>query len=109
MIQNTDWQDLQKSQPIPYYDPKDGCIKGCKLMLQMNTKERIELNLLEQDLNNTYTYKSQIMLLGQKRFNIKGKQFPQEYVMVVSAILRKNIIEKKIFERSEAYSILRDA
>jgi hypothetical protein len=29
--------------------------------------------------------------------------------MVVSAILRKNIIEKKIFERSEAYSILRDA
>jgi hypothetical protein len=64
MIQNTDWQDLQKSQPIPYYDPKDGCIKGCKLMLQMNTKERIELNLLEQDLNNTYTYKSQIMLLG---------------------------------------------
>ena len=29
--------------------------------------------------------------------------------MVVSAILRKNIIEKKIFETSEAYSILRDA
>lgn len=49
------------------------------------------------------------MLLGQKRFNIKGKKFPREYVMVVSAILRKNIIEKKIFERSEAYSILRDA
>lgn len=43
---------------MPFYDQKDGCIKGCQLMLQMNTKERIELNLLDQDLNNTYTYRS---------------------------------------------------
>ena len=43
---------------MPYYDPKDGCIKGCQLLLQMNIKERIELNLLDQDLNNTYTYRS---------------------------------------------------
>ena len=58
MIQNTDWQDLQESQPIPYYDPKDGCIKGCQLLLKINPKEKIGLDLLDQDLNNTYTYKS---------------------------------------------------
>lgn len=51
---------------------------------------------------------SQVMMIGQKRFNM-SEDFPEQYVMVVSAILRKHVIEKNIFEQSESYSLLKKA
>ena len=51
---------------------------------------------------------SQVMMIGQKRFTMR-EDLPEHYVMVVSAILRKHVIEKNIFEQSEAYCLLKNA
>lgn len=48
------------------------------------------------------------MLVGQRRFKLNCND-PEQYVLVVSAILRKKIIELNLFERSETYQVLRDA
>jgi hypothetical protein len=42
------------------------------------------------------------VLVGQRRFKLNCND-PEQYVLVVSAILRKKIIELRLFERSETY------
>lgn len=59
-------------------------------------------------MNNIYSYKSNIVLVGQRRFKL-SQDDPELYIMIISSILRKKIIELSLFGKSEAYSVLRDA
>lgn len=45
------------------------------------------------------------MITGKKKFIVNEKG-SEQYVMVVSTQMRKNIIIKNLFDRSEAYIIL---
>ena len=58
--------------------------------------------------NNLYIYMSQLLLIGQKRFQI-NKDDQSDYLIIISARITDEIIEKKIFEQYETYSLLRGA
>jgi len=47
--------------------------------------------------NNLYIYMSQLLLIGQKRFQI-NKNDQSDYLIIISARITDEIIEKKIFE-----------
>ena len=55
--------------------------------------------------NNIYTNRSNVFITGKKKFIVNEKGSGQ-YLMVVSTQMRKNIIIKNLFDRSEAYIIL---
>ena len=46
------------------------------------------------------------MFAGSKKFQIEIDD-PEQYVMVVSSIMRKKFIEMDIFDHSEVYIVLR--
>lgn len=56
-------------------------------------------------MNNIYTYKSSVLITGKKKF-VVSEIDQEQYVMVISTQIRKNIIIKNLFDRSEAYIIL---
>ena len=60
------------------------------------------IELKEQDLNNIYSFKSQVILIGHKNFQV-SEDDPQQYVLVVSGRLRQNIINMDLFDRCESY------
>lgn len=124
-IQKTDYSTLIKSQVVPFYT-KENEIKGCQLYVLINRKnEYCVLSLVDSDI---YTYESDVLILGQRRFELNTKmldhdhevQFEensleyrqhkqQEYAVVVSAMLRSDLIHKNIFHNDESYFILRNA
>ena len=66
-------------------------------------------------MNNIYTYRSSVVLSGQKKFlvpdlvNEKQGKKEDAYVRVISTMLRRNLILKNTLNRSEAYSVLKRA
>jgi len=101
-----DWTLLKNFKTIPF---KDTCesIKGCQLIIQTNKVNYTYINLLDQDQNNLYNYKSQIVLVGNKMFQISEDQ--DIYAMIISAVLRKNVITSKVFNNYEIDKILNKA
>jgi hypothetical protein len=74
-------------------------------MLKINENTFKGIKLCDQDMNKIYTYKSSVLLTGKKKFVISENNLKQ-FVMVLSSQMRKNIIIKNLFDRSEAYIIL---
>lgn len=90
---------------MPAVDPATSTVKGCQLKLIRNQGLESRVELTEQDLNNIYAFKSQVVLIGHKKFQVNDLD-PSQYILVVSARLRKNIVEMDLFDRSEASQIL---
>jgi len=68
--------------------------------------------MIDQKNSNLYTYKTSVLLTGKKQFNFhpeSEKDKADLNAVVVSSILRKEIIEQCLFERSEAYTVLKMA
>ena len=63
--------------------------------------------MLDADLNNVYSYQSEIVSVGQHKIILDCKN-PEIYVYVVGATLNKNVIQKSIFENIETNGILQD-
>ena len=66
----------------------------------------------DQDLNNIYKYKSDVVLCGKKKFylahgNHQEKVLEDEYIIVSSVVLRKDFIEMDIFDPGESDYVLR--
>jgi len=63
------------------------------------------INLLDQDKNNIYQYETQIASFGQKKYML-NPQNPEIYAIAIVAILKKEVLEKNIFENMETVMIL---
>jgi hypothetical protein len=101
-----DWSLLKNFKAIPF---KDACesIKGCQLIIQTSKVNYTYISLLDQDQNNLYNYKSQIVLVGQKMFQISDDK--DIYATVISTVLRSHIITRNIFDHYEIEKILNKA
>lgn len=64
------------------------------------------INLLEQNLNNLYTLKSEFCFFGKKYFAL-NEDDPLNHILVVSSVLRPNVLKNNVFEKSEIFKILR--
>jgi hypothetical protein len=53
---------------MPAVDPATSTVKGCQLKLIRNQGLESRVELTEQDLNNIYAFKSQVVLIGHKKF-----------------------------------------
>ena len=133
-IENADYKVIVNSQAVPFYH--EDKIKGCQLILNKNalTKEQREeqerglhmsqvhktsnytkiqnklaiINLLDQDINNLFKYKSEVVFVGNATFELDEKDDHQN-CKVVSAMFRQSFIDKDIFSNQEAFLILRRA
>lgn len=90
-IQVSDWNDVKNSKAIPFYD-EQGCTKGCQFVYKHNQKDLVFLNLLDQDKNNQYSYQSQNVSLGQKKFYL-NEDDPSLFLWVLSVQLRKELVK----------------
>ena len=54
-----------------------------------------------------FSYQTSIVLLGAKRFEI-DKEDSSDYVLVISARLRDNVVRQRIFDIEESMIILRN-
>ena len=64
--------------------------------------------MIDRVFNNLYTYESQVVLVGQKKFQV-NRNDQNDYIIIISARISTRIIEKKMFEQYETFSILRGA
>lgn len=60
-----------------------------------------------QNYNNMFSYETSIVLLGAKRFEL-DKVDSSDYVLVIAARLRDDIVRQKIFDIEESMIILRN-
>ena len=99
------------SQAIPFYKCKknlhtEECIvKGCQLLICNGPNSQYHLKLQDQEENNLYAYKSDVTLSG-KQIIVLDKENPNRYVLVISSMLNKNIINNKNFTNGECLRIL---
>lgn len=121
MIQNSvkdgeapsDFNYTELMHALPFHDLK-GSIKGFQLAwFDANNSRQWNrfktssnfLNLLDQDMNNLYNYKSNLVNVGTQRINIDTGQV-HKYAVIVSASLLKDIIDREVFDEAESSSIL---
>ena len=69
------------------------------------TDEGVFFNLIDQDETNIYSYRSKIVLCGNMKM-ILDKKDPEMFLTVTATVLRKNLIQKQIFNRSQAYEVV---
>ena len=62
--------------------------------------------MLDYKRNNIYTYKSDTVAIGQKKF-ILSDENEEIYAIIISATLLKEIIVLKVFENIETLMVLR--
>ena len=95
-------------------DEKDGAILGNQLVLKHdivnNGKEDLFslINLIDDRYNNLYTYESQILRVGKKKFLVDEKDITN-YLYVISARIRDDVVALNQFDQYESYTILRGA
>lgn len=93
----------------PYFNSK-GSIKGTRLILYKNIpgkdEKQIEnITIKEQEDNNIYHQQTDLVQFGHQKFLI-NENCHDEYLLLVSAQLRQQVILKSNLENSEAYFIL---
>ena len=103
-----DFNHLKNSEAVSFYNGDDMSVKGCQLFIQKSEGAFTIINLLDQDLNNVYIYRSTVVCVGSKKFELDSKD-SQQYAWVISACLRDQYISMKIFENHEAFLLLRKA
>ena len=75
------------------------------LDLPEKDEDEMFINLLDQNKNNIYQFETKIANFGQRKFMLR-KDNPEIYAVVISATLKKEVIEKNIFENMETIMIL---
>ena len=98
---------LKNSQAVPFYD-ECKAIKGCQYILFNKPNDYSVINLLDADKNNVYTYKTEVVCMGSKKYELHETD-TQQYAMVISACLRSKLVKERVFENHEAYMVLRRA
>jgi len=105
IISNIEWDFIRLSEAYPYMN-KDNVCKGCRIKLMMGPKNAgAFINLIDQEESNIYFYKSNIVLCGNMIMILK-KEDPEMFVTVTATVLRKNIIQQNLFNRSQAYEVV---
>jgi hypothetical protein len=104
LIQESDWMNIKHSQVVPFYDVT-GSVKGCQYIFKNSSTEHSVLNLLDQDINNIYSYQSQVAQIGQKKFMLR-KSDNGAFIVVISSCLRQELIDHDILEKSEVHYVL---
>ena len=61
--------------------------------------------MFEQDEDNIHKYQSDVVITGSKKFQI-DRDDSEQFVIVVSSVLRKKFIETDILDSSEVYKVL---
>ena len=62
--------------------------------------------MLEQDYDNLHKYLSDVVVAGSKKFVI-DREDSEQFVIIISTVLRKKFVEKGIFDASESYKVLK--
>lgn len=57
-------------------------------------------------MNNLYTYESNIVKIGSKRFEVNKEDY-NEYISVVCCKINDRIVDKNIFNQQETFKILK--
>jgi len=63
-------------------------------------------NMFDQENNNIYVYKSQIINGGVRRQLIRDNKISKGYILIISACLKSEFIIKNKFDNTEIYSII---
>ena len=66
------------------------------------------INLIDDRYNNLYTYESQILKIGKKKFLV-DEDDQSNFFYVISARIRDDVVKLNQFDQSESYIILRGA
>lgn len=99
-IQNSDWNHIQNSVVLPFQhlDQNERIRNlGCQFLLSRENGSPIKINMIDRVFNNLYTYESQVVLVGQKKFQV-NRADQNDYIIIISARISTRIIEKKMFE-----------
>ena len=74
-------------------------------MLNYEKDKKVTINMFEQDIDNIHKYQSDVVITGKKKFQI-DKNDPEQFVIIVSSVLRKKFIDIDILDPSDVYKIL---
>jgi len=105
IIHISDWNFLEDSCFIPFVD-NDFQQQGCQIVFYHSDKRTTYLNLLDQDVNNIYTYESNISKIGYKKFEMNSQDH-NENIVVVAAKLKESVISRAVFSDQETFKILK--
>lgn len=104
-IKLTNWNYLKQSIIIPFVD-EEHTQQGCQVILQHDRSRKTYLNLIDQQINNLYSYESNIVKIGSKRFELSKEDY-EDFLVVVAAKINHDVIEKNILDQQESFKILR--
>ena len=93
-IQNSDWNCIQNSVVLPFQhlDQHENLrTYGCQFLLSRDSGPPIKINMIDRVFNNLYTYESQVVLVGQKKFQV-NRDDQNDYVIIISARISTRII-----------------
>ena len=63
------------------------------------------MNLLDQDRNNLFTYESDVLFIGYKKFNLI-KNDEDHYLTVISSRIKSSILKQQILDQNEVVQVL---
>ena len=61
--------------------------------------------MFEQDIDNIHKYQSDVVITGSKKFKIDATD-PEQFVIIVSSVMRQKFIEMDILDTSEVHKVL---
>lgn len=104
-IKMTNWNYLRKSTIIPFLDDEN-VQQGCQIIMMHDRKRKTYLNLIDQEMNNIYTYESNIVKIGSKRFEVNRDDY-EDYIIVVAAKINDEVVDLNLLDQQETFKILR--
>ena len=71
-----------------------------------NRETKTFLNLIDQEVNNLFSYESNIIKIGSKRFELNKDDY-EDFLIVVAARINEEVVQKNILDQQESFKILR--
>lgn len=71
-----------------------------------NKETKTFLNLIDQSVNNLFSYESNIIKIGSKRFELNKDDY-EDFLIVVAARINEDVVQKNILDQQESFKILR--
>lgn len=103
-IKSTNWNFLKASYVIPFLDENQR-FQGCQFIMVTNKNKKTMINLIDQQMNNLYTYESDLACVGQKRLELT-RETCDEFLILISVKLRDSVLKKNILDKRETQAIL---
>ena len=86
---------MRQSVIIPFID-EDHIQQGCQCILLHSQDRKTMLNLIDQEINNLYSYESEIIKMGSKRFELSQDDH-EDFIVVVSAKICDKVTAMEMF------------